>query len=206
MNKKFAFTLAEVLITLGIIGIVASITTPTVLANYQKHTLATKFKKVIFDLDSAIDILLTEENKDVLYYSSIFKSTNGIENFVNNYLEPIAKCENGTGKCFADKYNSGENDNPCASKTAWVLVNSVAICPFKTYGTMLQLYIDVNGVAKPNQKGRDIFTVWYWGEHAPYTADGFIYKANFCGTATGFAVYGAGCLDRLKANNWKMDY
>lgn len=33
---KKAFTLAEVLITLGIIGVVAAITLPTLIANYQK--------------------------------------------------------------------------------------------------------------------------------------------------------------------------
>lgn len=36
MNKK-AFTLAEVLITLGIIGVVAALTMPTVIQNYKKN-------------------------------------------------------------------------------------------------------------------------------------------------------------------------
>ena len=35
--KKRAFTLAEVLITLGIIGIVAALTMPTLIGNYQKN-------------------------------------------------------------------------------------------------------------------------------------------------------------------------
>lgn len=35
--KKFGFTLAEVLITLGVIGIVAALTLPSVVANYQYH-------------------------------------------------------------------------------------------------------------------------------------------------------------------------
>lgn len=35
---KKAFTLAEVLITLGIIGVVAAITLPTLIANYQKKS------------------------------------------------------------------------------------------------------------------------------------------------------------------------
>lgn len=201
MNKRFAFTLAEVLITVGILGIVASIVTPTVLANYQKHTLATKFKKVIFELDSAVDILLTEENRDNINYSSIFKNTNGIEDFVNNYLQPVKKCVNGAGKCFADKYNSGAHNNPCASKTAWVLVDSAAICPFK-YSNTLQVVIDVNGAAKPNQNGRDIFTVWYFGTN-PY-ARSALYTSSACGTNS--TKYGEGCIERLKANNWKMDY
>lgn len=42
---KKGFTLSEVLITLGIIGIVAAITLPTLITNYQKKTTATRVKK-----------------------------------------------------------------------------------------------------------------------------------------------------------------
>ena len=44
--KKNGFTLAEVLITLGIIGVVAAITLPTVIQNYQKQVLVTQLKKM----------------------------------------------------------------------------------------------------------------------------------------------------------------
>ena len=43
--KRVAFTLAEVLITLGIIGVVAALTLPTVIQNYQKQVTVTKLKK-----------------------------------------------------------------------------------------------------------------------------------------------------------------
>ena len=43
--KKCAFTLAEVLITLGLIGVVAAMTIPTVVAKYQHKVLETQFKK-----------------------------------------------------------------------------------------------------------------------------------------------------------------
>ena len=36
MTKRFGFTLAEVLITLGIIGVVAAMTIPTLIKTYQK--------------------------------------------------------------------------------------------------------------------------------------------------------------------------
>ncbi len=42
---KSAFTLAEVLITLGIIGVVAALTLPTVIQNYQKQVTVNKLKK-----------------------------------------------------------------------------------------------------------------------------------------------------------------
>ena len=37
MKTKFGFTLAEVLITLGIIGVVAALTLPSLVTNYQKQ-------------------------------------------------------------------------------------------------------------------------------------------------------------------------
>lgn len=44
-NDFWAFTLAEVLITLGIIGVVAALTLPNLIANYQKMVLKNQFKK-----------------------------------------------------------------------------------------------------------------------------------------------------------------
>ena len=42
---KRGFTLAEVLITLGIIGIVAAMTMPTLIGNYQKNVTVNRLKK-----------------------------------------------------------------------------------------------------------------------------------------------------------------
>ena len=45
LGSKWGFTLAEVLITLGIIGVVAALTIPQVVQNYQKQATATALKK-----------------------------------------------------------------------------------------------------------------------------------------------------------------
>lgn len=42
------FTLAEVLVTLGIIGIVAALTMPTLIENHRKQVLRTQVKKIFF--------------------------------------------------------------------------------------------------------------------------------------------------------------
>ena len=44
-----AFTLAEVLITLGIIGIISAITIPTLIIKYQKMVTLNKLKKNLFN-------------------------------------------------------------------------------------------------------------------------------------------------------------
>lgn len=53
MSKKFAFTLAEVLITLGIIGVVAAMTIPTLIANTNGAKYRSQFKKAVSTLNQA---------------------------------------------------------------------------------------------------------------------------------------------------------
>ena len=49
-----AFTLAEVLITLGIIGVVAAITIPTLVQNYRQHVVETRLQKFYTTFNQAI--------------------------------------------------------------------------------------------------------------------------------------------------------
>ena len=51
---KRAFTLAEVLITLGIIGVVAAMTIPIVINKYRSYVLEVQFKKAYSNLSQAI--------------------------------------------------------------------------------------------------------------------------------------------------------
>lgn len=66
MIKKQAFTLAEVLITLGIIGVVAAMTLPTLTAKYQKIVVTAKLKKFYSVMQQAIR--LEENNSGDLNY------------------------------------------------------------------------------------------------------------------------------------------
>ena len=53
MRKHFGFTLAEVLITLGIIGVVAAMTIPTLISNTNSQKFRSQFKKTISTLNQA---------------------------------------------------------------------------------------------------------------------------------------------------------
>ena len=55
-NDRFGFTLAEVLITLGIIGIVAAMTMPSLIEKHQKRVTAERLKKMYTTLRTAIDL------------------------------------------------------------------------------------------------------------------------------------------------------
>ena len=62
---KTAFTLAEVLITLGIIGVVAALTIPTLMTNYKKKQYYTQFTKARSALENAIK--LYEDEHGILW-------------------------------------------------------------------------------------------------------------------------------------------
>ncbi len=55
-EKKCAFTLAEVLITLGIIGVVAAMTMPALITKYQKKVTSQKLKKFYTVMSQAIKL------------------------------------------------------------------------------------------------------------------------------------------------------
>lgn len=62
IKKSFAFTLAEILITLGIIGVVAAITIPTLMKNYQALELKTKYKDTYSIINRALEHVAAENN------------------------------------------------------------------------------------------------------------------------------------------------
>ena len=101
-NKKVAFTLAEVLITLGIIGVVAALTLPALIQKQNTKTVETRLKKVYSVMNQAIAQSETV-NGPKEYWN--FEDSE----FINKYIVPyINKAEikilNGSGYDYAAIY------------------------------------------------------------------------------------------------------
>lgn len=71
-SKSFAFTLAEVLITLGIIGVVAAMTIPTLIANYQEKVLVNKAKRGYTTLMQALNMYKSTNYTAADNYGNLF--------------------------------------------------------------------------------------------------------------------------------------
>ena len=71
-TRRVGFTLAEVLITLGIIGIVSAMTIPTLVKNYQKKVLNTQFVQAYSILNQALRMTTSQYDYPVRCY---YKST-----------------------------------------------------------------------------------------------------------------------------------
>lgn len=92
MKKRNAFTLAEVLITLGIIGIVAAMTMPTLITDARKKSTATKVKKFYNIMNNAVQFSIAK-NGDVENWMGEARIYTYEENvqFVKDYFLPYIK-------------------------------------------------------------------------------------------------------------------
>ncbi len=74
MKKSFGFTLAEVLITLGIIGVVAAITLPTLIQNYQKKTYIEGLKVGVSIFEQGFKAAMADDGVDDLADTQLYKA------------------------------------------------------------------------------------------------------------------------------------
>ena len=160
LHKKFAFTLAEVLITLGIIGVVAALTLPSVIQNYQEKQLTTAWKKAYSDVANAT-LLMSQNNEDLSTEQKVGEA-------FARYLQIDKVCEAHKGieqGCWRrGVYISKKGGGIVASDPTGY--GGGAVCMLLTSGTTFCidnggnkgiLYFDVNGINKPNTYGKDIF-------------------------------------------------
>ena len=61
-QRRFGFTLAEVLVTLGIIGVVSAMTVPSLMQNYQRQSYVAQLHKVYNESQQAAQMVLTDTN------------------------------------------------------------------------------------------------------------------------------------------------
>ncbi len=118
--RKCAFTLAEVLITLGIIGVVAALTIPTLISNNNKRIVETRLAKFYSTINQAIELSEVEngpkENWELL---SQHENTNTSDWFAK-YLEPYLIKSNAVNK--DDSVFVYFNDGSCMQLNPLVIV------------------------------------------------------------------------------------
>ena len=83
-----AFTLAEVLITLGIIGVVAALTLPALINNYEKSVVETRMQKFYTNINAALKLSIVENGDMVDWtFPQDYYDADGSEQFFNTYLK-----------------------------------------------------------------------------------------------------------------------
>lgn len=154
--KKLAFTIAEVLITLGIIGIVAEITIPPLVANIQVEIAKAKWKEVFSIVDQAT-LQIKQDNFGSLM--SVFTSDATMASLYTPKVKTTASC---SASClFAGSTSTFNNTITLADGALIAFSGSSSTCA-AALGTTLcgQIYIDIDGNSRgQNACGSDIFWV-----------------------------------------------
>ena len=171
--KKVAFTLAEVLITLGIVGIVAAMTIPTLITNNQKKQTVVKLQRAISVLNQAYKLsyddvgeLGAEETKDFnsleyfnTYWAPYIK--------VSTYCRSAAQCGYKSDKPwkYADWSKSTLYPVEPRLRTAFITADgflyTIYLATWNIEGesknAWYKVTVDLNGSEGPNRYGRDVF-------------------------------------------------
>lgn len=99
--RKVAFTLAEVLVTLGVIGVVAALTMPVITENVQKVTLRNQLKKFYTNFSNGIERVKTNLNPDIYCYYW------DVNPYVTAGNPAVCSKKNVYGTCTAWKMSDG---------------------------------------------------------------------------------------------------
>lgn len=171
---KSAFTLAEILITLAIIGVVAAMVIPAITTAADKQATISGYKEAYATLTTAIKMSeATNGTIDTWDFPSAYYNTTQGVSFAQTYLIPYLKiskkCEATTGYFITPKTPIGNNSGYTAP-VQYILSNGMSIC-LRTMGVSgrnlayantgeksINILVDINGNKNPNTLGKDVFS------------------------------------------------
>ncbi len=167
--RRAAFTLAEVLITLGIIGVVAALTIPTLINKYREKQTVTAVKTAYSIFSQAYMSVANEYySLDSLVDSSKSDKENAqaMFNALSKYIKKVKSCDTESN-CMGDAYKTldgrilSRSWDDYANVETGILANGMSFWVLSTKGAYDgysgQIGVDINGSKRPNQLGVDCF-------------------------------------------------
>jgi prepilin-type N-terminal cleavage/methylation domain-containing protein len=160
MRKIKGFTLAEVLITLSIVGVISAMTIPNLVGNASRRGQVALLRKAYVDLTEALDIELTQE--DAKNLNHIFDTDAKIQAFFTRHFKVTRNCSANANDCLPASVVNINSNNVSIPNNLNCIINAsgTTIC-LSTISNGQNVFIDVNGPKDPNIKGRDVFGLKY---------------------------------------------
>lgn len=166
--RNAAFTLAEVLITLGIIGVVAALIMPTFIQRYRSQVLKNQFQKAYSSLSQAVVSANSEfGTKDFAKYcvehaeelnDNYYYNTKECSSLLNKQLKIVGECKYKTTPKTYNKSTSAYSDIGSKVNPKYLLSDGTCYEVGVNAG-VIGISVDINGAAKgPNLYGHDIFS------------------------------------------------
>ena len=221
MKTYSCFTLAEVLLTLGIIGIVAAMTLPAVINNSRNKQLEAGLKRSYSVISQALDMYQAETGE------RIHPRTPSVKKLLIKYLRTARDCGTGSENteaallkaCIPNYVNTGSTEkNSTKYKTyngetnmslsyfddGQFVLNDGSLILMENRGSEtrerpLYISVDVNGYNKnPNRLGQDLFMfqIDQKGKLMPMGVEGTDYYSQddeYCSSTSTSDMNGAGC-------------
>ena len=179
LKHKAAFTLAEVLITLGIIGVVAALTIPAIINNFNHKALEAQFKKSVSTISQVVIKTKTDMGIDNLTEYCTYTVGNGYEHapecykyLYENYIMLNKKPGSYSGsstlrnmlrsdtiKTYNGKQTLEQNSLAALGEALiWITVMpDGSYVNYHIDERKFYIDVDINGGKKPNKLGHDIF-------------------------------------------------
>ena len=227
-NKRFGFTLSEVLVTLGIIGVVSAMTVPTLMNNYQRQAYVTQLHKVYNEFLQVFERYMADQKVDTLNESDIYNNPGALNTFVRNYFKVVTDCGTSMADCFAPSYtyiNNAKVINVTGTcNKVFTMASGAVVCmdvengngsqddEGNQEGSMTQLKcsvavieVDVNGPKGPNIYGRDYFVMYVTSSGQLVDK---VFEANDETFSTSATDGGSsnGAFGKILHDNWEMNY
>lgn len=177
MTKKNAFTLAEVLITLTILGVIAALTIPPLMFTTDEKQSIVGLKKAMTTLDQAVDLARTEPKfqpnpKCYINHEGGSDATADCQElfkYMKNVIQVQKYCDGNPvdGGCMAEyaKVNSCEGWADVEKKKAFITTGGMSFFEYSTEQGAAIVGVDTNGPMGPNKWGFDVFSLELTGTH-----------------------------------------
>jgi len=199
--KKTGFTLAEVLVTLSIIGVVAAVTLPSINANAKKAQLGPILAKAVNTIENANRLALQEYET-----SSLETAANCINSDRSNYITVLERYVAGANNGSGGGRITGKDG--VSFEHLGVSVNGTSTLTNKYHNKAYVLIIDTNSYGRPNIQGEDQFkvlvdyagTVIPCGSQEEYRYNGNTVKTDCKDNPT------EACIGNIADNGWKVIY
>lgn len=215
---KKGLTIGELLVTMAIIGVIATLVLPGFIKDYHKSLYVTKLKKVTELMETAINQACIDNNVSFFQqtpYTALSIAADGSTNgpqqaFLDKYFKTVPT----TSSPFASKYTTlktgevldysfadnnqiakvklagGEAISLMCGENATEEVSRKSNCIFA---------VDINGPDAPNVTGRDLFAIVVDGRTNELTEG---HSSAKCGELR----FGYGCYKKILEDNWEMKY
>lgn len=212
VGVRSGFTLAEILITVGIIGVVAALTIPNLIKDYQKQQAVEKAKKAYTSLAQVVKQSEIDNGNNSTWDLGTAGDSNSIRQSFDTLWTPYLKvlkycttyneCGYKANSFYTLQHVTAFAVVSANDRTA-VLLSDGTVLMVRNSSGACYIFADINGGNEPNTFGKDVFFFILDSQKGlvPYGYDQTIGTVNSNCSASANGVY---CTAKIINDGWQM--